>query len=90
MITGRLDKRRITNSDRLANLRYVKSSNVDFIGWPIDGEPLMIVRFKSGGLYGYMPVSRQQCVAAASAPSVGKYLHQRIFGVKKVVQIHET
>lgn len=78
MIIAALSGRRITNSDRLANIRYVESSNIDFIGWPQDGEPLMLVRFNSGSLYGYYPVSRQRAVAAALAPSPGKYLNERI------------
>lgn len=65
----------------------IVSSNIEWIGWPKDGEPLMVVQFKSGFRYGYLPVSRQQAVAAAYAPSTGKYLHEKIMGIKKVVQL---
>lgn len=78
MITARINNKQLTNYDRRANLLYVKSSNIDFIAWPVDGEPLMLVRFKSGTLYGYYPVTRQRCVAMAMAESPGKYLNEKI------------
>jgi hypothetical protein len=54
------------------------SSHIEKIGWPVSGEPLMLVEYKDGGLYGYLGVSRQQAVATANAPSVGRYLHRKI------------
>lgn len=87
-VTEKVDGRMISNHERLANLRYVTSSNIDWIGWPVDGEPLMLVRFKqSAVVYGYIGVSRQRAVAAAYAPSVGKYLAERIKPNYKAVKI---
>lgn len=60
------------------NYRIVESSNVDRIGWPTTGEPLMVVRFMSGMTYVYMGVSRQRAVAASYASSVGAYINDRI------------
>lgn len=62
------------------NWRLVDSSNVEAIGWPISGEPLMLVRYKSGHTYGYIGVSRQRAVAAAYYPSVGHYINARVKG----------
>lgn len=87
-VLEKVDGRMISNHERLANLRYVKSSNVDWIGWPVGGEPLMLVRFKqSAEVYGFIGVSRQRAVAAAYAPSVGKYLNAKIKGKFKAVKI---
>jgi KTSC domain len=69
------------------NARLVNSSNVDIVGWPVTGEPMMYVQFGGGGRYAYYPVSRQQVVAAANAPSVGKYINERIKPMKKAVKI---
>jgi hypothetical protein len=68
-------------------VRVVNSSNIDWIGWPPDGDPLMIVQFKDGGRYGYIGVSRQKAVAAANAESSGKYLNERIKPHYEVVRI---
>jgi len=69
------------------NFRIVNSSHVDRIGWPVSGEPFMLVIYQDGGEYGYLGVSRQQAVAAANAPSVGKYIAQKIKGHYKPVRL---
>jgi KTSC domain len=69
------------------NVRIVDSSNVESIAWPVTGEPLMIVRYKHGGVYGYLGVSRQRCVAAAYSPSVGQYIASKIKGKFKPVKL---
>jgi hypothetical protein len=60
--------------------RRVTSSNVMAVGWPSTGEPLMLVAYRSGKVYGYSPVSRQRAVALAYrvalwGRSIGKYLN---------------
>jgi hypothetical protein len=72
--------------DVKVNSRIVDSSNVTSVAWLVDGETelpyndphLMIVRFKGGGTYGYIGVSRQRAVAAAYYASTGKYINDRI------------
>lgn len=65
-------------------VRMVDSSNVDWVGWPKTGEPMMVVSFKHGGRYAYLGASRQQAVALATAvsgtkgESVGSYLNRVI------------
>lgn len=59
-------------------IRHVKSGNVEWIGWPLSGEPCLIVQFRGGGRYAYLGVSRQQAVAAANASSTGIYINSRI------------
>jgi hypothetical protein len=86
-VTAKLDGRQVTNHERLANLRYVESSHIDYIGWPVSGEPLMLVRFKSGELYGYIGVSRQRAVAVANAKSPGRYLAREIKPKFKAMKI---
>lgn len=54
------------------------SSNVEWLGWPVTGEPTMVVQFKSGDRYAYLGVTRQRAVAMAYAPSVGSYLNKRV------------
>lgn len=88
-VKSAVNGRRIDNSDRLANLRYVHSSNITWVGWPVDGEPLMIVKFHSGDIYGYFPVSRQLAVACANSKSVGKFLNERIKPHFECVKIHQ-
>jgi hypothetical protein len=73
--------------DVFVNSRIVDSSNVESVAWPTTGEPLMIVRYKGGGLYGYYPVSRQRAVAAAYYPSTGKYINDRIKPNFKAVKL---
>jgi hypothetical protein len=68
------------NKEIEVNVREVDSSNVDSIAWPVSGEPLMIVTYRNGGVYGYLGVTRQRAVAAAHSSSVGKYIAQRIKG----------
>jgi hypothetical protein len=63
--------------------RKVESSNVEAVGWPSTGEPLLLVRFKSGRTYGYAGVSRQRAVALAYRRrlwdrSVGAYINRII------------
>lgn len=72
-----------------ANALFVNSSNVEYVAWPVTGEQLMIVKYKHGGVYGYLGVSRQRAVAAAYAPSVGKYIANRIKGHFKPVKIED-
>lgn len=67
--------------------RMVESGNVDWIGWPRSGEPLMIVQFKGGARYAYLGVSRQQAVAASWATSTGQYIARRIKPKFKVVKL---
>lgn len=56
--------------------RKVTSSNVAAIGWPSTGEPLMLVRYKNGHVYGYTGVSRQRAVAIVYlVKSVGRYMN---------------
>jgi hypothetical protein len=69
------------------NVREVDSSNVDSIAWPVTGEPLMIVTYRNGGVYGYLGVSRQRAVAAAYASSTGSYINARIKGHFKPVKL---
>lgn len=65
-------------------VRLVQSSNVEWVGWPKTGEPMMVVSFKHGGRYAYLGASRQQAVALATAitgtnaKSIGTYLNQVI------------
>lgn len=69
------------------NWRYTDSTNVKRVGWPVDGQPLMIVEFKSGAQYGYLGVPRQRAMALADARSVGRYLNEKIKPNYKVVKI---
>jgi hypothetical protein len=69
------------------NTRVVESTNVEWVGWPESGEPIMFVRYSSGKLYGYLGVSRQRTVAAAYSSSVGSYIAQRVKPKFRVVQI---
>lgn len=69
------------------NFRLVASTNVDRVGWPVSGEPLMIVEFKSGERYGYLGVPRQKVVACANAESVGRYLNTKIKPFYKAVKL---
>jgi len=59
------------------------SSNIRAIGWPVSGEPLMLVMVKSGKIYGYPGVTRQRAVALAYreklwSKSIGQYFNQMI------------
>lgn len=56
--------------------RKAESSNVMAVGW--DNADNMYVLFKGGRLYLYAGVTRQRCVAAAQAESVGKYVISEI------------
>lgn len=67
--------------------RKIESSNIEWIGWPKSGEPLMIVQFKGGGRYAYLGVTRQRAVAASWATSTGKYINERIKPHHKVVKL---
>lgn len=69
------------------NARIVNSSNVDWIAWPVSGEPALFVQFVGGARYVYLGVSRQRAVAAANSPSTGEYINQKIkpnFKVRKL------
>lgn len=68
-------------------VRHIESSNVEWIGWPVSGEPLMIVEFQGGGRYAYIGVTRQQAVAASWATSTGQYIAKRIKPNFKVVKL---
>jgi hypothetical protein len=63
------------------------SSNVEWLGWPVTGEPLMVVEFKGHARYAYIGVTRQKAVAMAYAPSVGRYLNERIKPHYEVVRL---
>ena len=67
---------------------WVTSSNVALVGYPKSGEPLMLVRYKSGKTYGYLGVPRQRVVAAAHAESVGEYVSRKIKPHYKVVNLN--
>lgn len=67
--------------------RKIDSSNVEWIGWPYSGEPLLIVQYQGGSRYGYLGVSRQRSVALANHPSTGKYINERIKGYFECVKI---
>jgi len=69
------------------NIRRLDSSNIDWIGWPVSGESLMVVNFKDGSRYGYVGVSRQRAVAMAYAWSSGSYLAMYIKPFYKVYQL---
>jgi len=56
--------------------RMVHSSAVQAVGY--DDQQHAFVLFKERGLYMYGGISRQKVVACASAPSVGRYLRERI------------
>ena len=92
-VVGKLDNIAVRDTsakpakDVFFNFRYVDSSNVERIGWPVTGEQFMLVTYHHGGEYGYLGVSRQQAVAAAYAPSVGSYIAQRIKGHFKPVKL---
>jgi hypothetical protein len=58
--------------------RMIDSSNVVWVAWPQGGEPLMLVKYRGNEIYGYVGVSRQRAVAAAHAPSTGKYINERV------------
>jgi hypothetical protein len=62
------------------NLRYIKSSNIEWVAWPQveTTPPLMFVEFKGGGRYIYVGVSRQRAVACAYAESTGSYFAKYI------------
>jgi hypothetical protein len=67
---------------------YVKSSNVLLVGYPATGEPMMLAQFEGSGVrYGYLGVPWQRVVAAATAPSVGKYINERIKPKYKAVRL---
>jgi hypothetical protein len=68
-------------------VRWVISSNVDWVAWPSKGEPLMLVKFKGDEIYVYIGVSRQRVVAAAHHPSTGEYINQRIKPNFEVVKL---
>jgi hypothetical protein len=69
------------------HIRRVASSNIDWIGWPVSGEPLLIVQFLDGGRYGYLGVTRQKAVAMANAKSTGRYFHANVKTKYKPVKI---
>lgn len=56
--------------------RPVDSSAIAALGW--DSDQHMYCLFRARGLFRYDHVSRQRVVAAASAPSVGRYVNERI------------
>lgn len=68
----------ILRQDIFINKRLVESSNVEWVAWPVTGEPTMIVQYRGGDVYAYLGVSRQRIVAAAYAESTGKYINEKI------------
>lgn len=72
------------------NTRPTHSSNVEWVGWPKSGQPAMLVKFRNGGIYCYLGVSRQRAVAAAHAPSTGEYINKVIKPDFKAVKIRGT
>lgn len=81
------DGNSILRRDVFINQRLVESSNVDWVAWPVTGEPTMIVKYRGGAVYAYLGVSRQRVVAAAHAASTGKYINERIKPHFKMVQL---
>jgi hypothetical protein len=80
--------RGVTNvGGRMVRRRIVDSSNVSWVGWPLSGEPVMLVKFRGGEIYAYLGVSRQRAVAAAHAASTGRYIARRIKPQFKVMKI---
>jgi KTSC domain len=61
------------------------SSNVRYVGWQQPDH--MLVIFTSGGAYRYDGVPRQRAVAAALAPSVGKYIRRHIIPNYEAVRL---
>jgi hypothetical protein len=84
-------KDEIEYQGRKFNVRWVDSSNVDWVGWPAadNGEPLMLVKFKGDGIYGYIGVSRQRAVACANYFSTGEYINRIIKPVYEFVRLAE-
>ena len=82
-----LDSIRVSGKDVPFNWREIESSNVAWIGWPLSGEPLMVVQYHSGNYYGYIGVPRQKAVAAANARSTGSYIHRHIRGKYRPVRL---
>jgi KTSC domain len=74
-------------SGKIFNVRWINSSNVDWVAWPKEGEPLMIVKYRSGEMYGYIGVSRQRAVATAWSRSTGQYINKHIKPHFEVVKI---
>lgn len=69
-------------------IRQIDSSNIQWIGWPKSGEPIMFVEFTSGARYGYLGVTRQKAVAGTHYPeSVGSWLAKEIKPKYEVVRI---
>jgi hypothetical protein len=60
------------------NIRRVESSNIDWVGWPQNGNKTMVVQFADGSRYAYVGVSRQRANALARAESSGAYLAKYI------------
>lgn len=70
--------------------RSVRSSNVASVGWPSNGSPMVLVRFNTGKIYGYIGATRQRAVYMATrCPSVGKYVHRVLRKEFSVVRIQE-
>jgi len=81
------DGNSILRRDIFLNQRLVDSSNVEWVAWPVTGEPTMVVKYRGGDVYAYLGVSRQRAVAVANAPSTGKYINERIKPNHKVVKL---
>lgn len=69
------------------HIRRIASSNIDWVGWPVSGEPLLVVQFLDASRYGYLGVSRQKAVAMANAASTGKYFHAKVKGKYETVKL---
>lgn len=75
------------NQKNFKGYRIWNSSNVRIVMWDTK-EKCMVIWFKNGGLYRYDDVPYQRVVACALAPSVGKYVQQKIKpNYKKVVKL---
>jgi KTSC domain len=64
----------------------VASSNIRSIGYE-DSSLTLEVEFKSGSLYQYIGVPRNEYEALMNAASVGRYLNAKIKGRYRYVQI---
>lgn len=90
MISRRLNNMPLHSGDQVTfvNWRVIDhSSNVERVGWPVTGEPLILVQFHNGSIYGYLGGSRQLAVALARSKSVGEFLNKRIKPKYKAVRI---
>lgn len=66
----------------------VQSSNVQSVGYT-EATLTLEVRYKSGGLYQYVGVTRDKYDALVNAESIGKHLHAQVKGKYQCIKIEE-